>query len=513
MNSLKTDDKLTIVNGTMEHRISKKIIRKVPYFDRMLSHDLLESKENKVKLDFDERALKLILNWLEFGLIFIEMDNVINLCTIADYFGVNNYLIDDCISHFHDNFSIEHLPVVIPQVTQTSKLINSGALNAFIRRYFMKIANTTVWLDYPIETIAYICKLDLMIYSEIQVFDSIMKWINFKADSRKCYLKELFKLIRWFYLEDKDLSKIKENELVKSCNFELELCSHDSSNCNYTIDRTKQSYFVVLEESDDKDLRVKVLDHNFIPLINRVIQSDESMLLNLLHDEHTSDIFFDSGRKMIRIDWKQNKYRLLKYLTLKSYYPKIYRCFFEDQKSEAYGKEMLPKYYGDHKTKGSLVEANDKFILVCHHEYWLKCWTNPTTEIINSHFDDTGYTYLTTVLDNSIYMIKNNFEFFQFNIDSKLEYKKVEIDRLKHFKIYNLLLTSNLACDDKVIIIDKSTKAVYCYNVETDKWSSMGRISNCDSESADGQRISDQLLTFTSTLLSMDTIKSTMNMN
>ncbi|XP_015794422.1 uncharacterized protein LOC107370990 [Tetranychus urticae] len=511
MDPLKNDDKLIIVNRSKEHRISKNLIRKVPYFEKMLSHYSSKSKENKVVLDFDEKVLELILNRVEHGYIFMEMDCVIKLCTIADYFGMDKYLINECFTHFHNNFAIEHLPVIIPQVTATSKCINSGALNAFICRYFTKIAKTNLWLNYPIETIEYICKLDLMVYSEMQVFDVIMKWINFKADARKCYLKELLKSIRWCYLEDKDLAEIKENKCIQSSNFEPKSCFRDKSGCN-CVDRTRQSYFIVIEKFNDTDLRIKLLDDNFLPLVNQVIQLDESLSLHLLHDEHVSDVFFDSGRKLIRIDWKQKKYRLLEAATFQSHFTKCLMLISDEQKRKTYFSKIEP-HKQDHAFESALLEADDMFILVRINGNKFQFHQLPNVLDIRSLFGLQGHSYLATILDNNIYMLTKDLELIQFNIGSGCVRETIGFERFRDkFHFSSLLLTSSRANDDEVFIIDKSTKDLFCYNVKTEKWSSMGRISNCDSGS-DGKMKSADLIAFTSTFLSKDAIKACLNMN
>ncbi|XP_015794420.1 uncharacterized protein LOC107370987 isoform X2 [Tetranychus urticae] len=408
MDSLETGDQLIIVNRSTEHRISKKLICKILYFEKMLNLDLKESKENKVVLDFDEKAFKSIFNWIKLGFIFIEMDCVINMSIMADYFGISDRLMNNFISYFHENFSIEHLPVIIPQVTSTSKLINSGALYAFICRYFLKIVNTPVWLNYPPETIGRICGLDLMIHSEYQVFDAIMRWVKAKADYRKHFLKILLSLIRWCHLEDEDLAKIKENSFFKFSNFEIELCSRNKPNCNCGIDRTKQGCFVVIEELSDKKLQVKVLDGNFFPLVNQLIQNDPSLPLHLPHEEHVSDIFFDSGKEIIRIDWKHNKYR---YMDYKSHYQKVHNCIYKSSRRGEYyavtTKPELELFCRDVNfvcPQLSLLEANEKFILVLDDFWRFRCWETPSM----ANFNDSKYnvdSYLATVLDNYIYIV------------------------------------------------------------------------------------------------------------
>ncbi|XP_015794257.1 uncharacterized protein LOC107370817 [Tetranychus urticae] len=481
MASSETNDQLTIVNRSMEHRISKKLIRKIPYFEKMLSLDLKESKENKVELDFDERALKSFLNWIKLGYIFIEMDCIINLCTITDYFGMEDHLIRDCKNYFSETFSSEYLPVVIPQVTSTSALVNSDTLNTFICRYFSKIANTNVWLDYPIETIEYICALDLMIHSEYQVFDAIIKWVNFKAHSRKCYLEGLLKLVRWCHLDDKDLPRIKENELCESSNLESESSSHCKSKCNCGMDRTKQGCFVAIEEINNTHLRVKVLDGNFQPLINEVIQLDGSLPLHPLYGKYVSNIPFDSGRQMITIDWKQNKYRLLNFVYYKHHYCEIHRLIFGAQNSVESHIEKEKSFNENYTRNHLLLEAAEKFILVDNDEYKFRYWETPSTMDINNA-DVANYFYLSTILDKNVYVLTKDLDFFQFNIDRNI-FVKMRLERfMDKLKFNNLILTSKLAGDDGVILLDKSTKNVLCFNVTTQRWKSIGRIIDSKSE-------------------------------
>uniref|UniRef100_T1L5X9 BACK domain-containing protein n=1 Tax=Tetranychus urticae TaxID=32264 RepID=T1L5X9_TETUR len=381
-----------------------------------------------------------------------------------------------------------------------------------------------------------------MIYSEVKVFDSIMKWVKSKPDSRKSYLKNLLKSIRWCHLEDKDLAKIKENIYVKSSDFDPKLCCRDKSGCNCSTDRTKQKYFIAIEKLDATNLRVKVLDKNFFLLVNQEIQSDESLPLKLIHNEHVSDVFFESGRKMIRIDWKQNKYRLLEFAAVKSHFFNFHKLFFDEQKrqvkritelyhalfvflnnylkvfffanfsEEHYNVKINNPLNSEQASESSLLEADDKFILVRFYGKQFKYWAMPTDENIRSHFGLNGRSCLGTVLDNNIYMLTDRLELITFNIDRKCEFERIEFDKYREkFYSNSLLLTANLT-NDKVIIIDKSTKELFCYNVKTEKWSSMGRISNCDSGS-DGKTKSHDLIAFTSTFLSMDAINACLNMN
>ncbi|XP_015794412.1 uncharacterized protein LOC107370979 [Tetranychus urticae] len=505
MDSLENDDQLTIVNRSTEHRISKKLIRKIPYFEKMLSHNLKESKENKVELDFDEQTFQIIFDWAasNYNFIMIEMDYIMGLCELADYFGLD-WISKQCITYFDDNFSIEHLPFVIPKINVTSKCINSGALNAFICRYFLKLANTIFWFEYPIETIEYICALDLMIYSEYQVFEVIMRWINIKADSRKCHLEGLLKLVRWCHLNEEDLSKIKENELLKSSGLEPIFCAPRKVNCDCIFNRTKQNFFIMIEELDSRGLQINVLDNNFKQLVSQVIQEDASISSNLFHDEHISDITYNSGMTAIRIDWKQNKYKYIapfvSYIQVKKWLTKL------QQGDPFTANHGLP---GEIRNGFLLLEAAKHFIPIYIENSCLRLLSGTIYENYKDFHQISQYK--ATLVDNRIYLLSDGnlceYVFAQstfFRLDNvKLNWSH----RIQEFRFEYSLLTSSPA-GDKIILIDKYTKNYICIDLNTKRKSKGRMISYCY---ADGQKESKTLLTLTSAFLPLTTIRTCLN--
>ncbi|XP_025018314.1 uncharacterized protein LOC112539774 [Tetranychus urticae] len=506
MDSLESDDQLTIINRSTEHRISKKLIRRIPYFDRMLSHDLLESKENKVKLDFDEQTFKIILNWIEMDLMLIKMDNVINLCNMADYFGINDDLMKDCATYFHGKFHISNLPVIIPQVTSISKLINSRVLNTFICRHFLKIVKPAFWLDFPFETIDYICKLDLMIDSEIKVFDAIMEWVmKWDHYSKRSHLKVLLNSVRWCHMESKHLTKVKENVLIKYEGFEP-ICSPRDVDCDCIFNRTKQEYFIVIEKLMDTDLRIKVLDSNFLPAIDQVIQLDISMPLHVVHDEHISDISFDSGRKMIRIDWKQNKYRLLDYKAYVSHHFEIARCFESRFVTTNY---QDTKNLSDCQTiqGSSLLEANGKFVLFHIKDGFVAYWLDPKLGNINPKVLDYEQYFDSTILGENIYIITENSEFMTFKIGQEGELKIIDFGQLDQQLWFDKSFLTSSQVGNEIFLVDKSTKNIFRFNRLNEEWDPIGLLINYDYSKTEGQKKPSELLTFTTAFLSIDSIR------
>ncbi|XP_025018516.1 uncharacterized protein LOC112539921 [Tetranychus urticae] len=266
----------------------------------------------------------------------------------------------------------------------------------------------------------------------------------------------------------------------------------------------------MIEELDGKDLGIKVLDNKFVQLMNRVMKLDESMSLRIFHDEHISDILFDSGRKVIRIDWNQNKYKLFD--SVIPYYEALHALIIRSDFTEYDGLERITDVLKSKRVYGNLFsEGSEKFILVCGQYDGLFYSLTPKPEsMIKSSCPDS---FLATVLDNNIYMLSSDLEFIEFKIDSiNNTLKRTYVHHLwsKKFKYVNLILTSSPAYDDRVILIDKITKDFFIFNINTRKWSSAIRMTNCFSD--DKQKGSNKLFTFTSAFIPWNLISTYINL-
>ncbi|XP_015783173.1 uncharacterized protein LOC107360970 [Tetranychus urticae] len=512
------DDKLKIMNRNREYYVSKKFICSVvPYFEKMFCSDLLESKENKVELDFDEHVFDSILSWIHTELFIMQMDHVIRFFDAADYLMINERLHEPCLSYFHANFTIEYLPTVLSQVTKVSKLIDSGSIENFICRHFLKIANTNVFLDYPVETIEAILKLDLVVDSEYRIFESIMKWINKKADFRKRLLPQLLKCIRWSFMDPKDLLKLKNNELIKSLN---NIDSIISSCVKSDINRSKQNFFISIHRIDDSRLRINVFDSELFCLPIGDFTLDDKMSLDFVHGEHISDILFDSGREGIRIDWSKKTFRWLDFKVAgKNYYNQINESIvkfsadlrFHDRYLEDKNTK-LPSSISWDEIVFLEANANNNFILIGKTKDEKK-WFGLFPVIHESwfnNFKNYGHSFQATVLDDVVYILTKDQEFIQFNYETKC-FNKSEPFKDEKLDFNDLILTSQQTGDDKVILVNKTSRKISFFCVNQKKWIEKYRIMNVNTcpESSSVNR----LIAFTSTFLSLKNINPLYNQN
>ncbi|XP_025016391.1 kelch-like protein 6 isoform X2 [Tetranychus urticae] len=467
------DAKLQILNRKRKYTVSKKFIcSTVPYFERMFSYDYSSApKKNKVELDFDECVFNSILDWIHSGSFCIQMETVISFYDAADYLMINERLLQPCLTYFHENFTVEHLPVVLKQITQVSKLINLGSIENVICRHFLTIANSNMdsFTDYPVEAVESILKLDLMVFSEYQIFESIIKWVLAKVSSRKALLPQLLNCVRWSYMDFDEISKVKDNELIKALPSDLVKSSYVG------FDRTKQNFFVSIHQRDTSILKLKAFDNEFFCFTIGDFTQDDSMSLEFVHEEHSADILFDSGRNGIRIDWIKRTFRWLDFKVARNtYYSKLRKfivevrgkrcyCYLEDEDATL----SFPISSKDYL----LLESNGKFIAIGKtpdEKKWFGMFPARHESWFNG-YDGHEHSFKATVLDDVVYILTKNLQFIQFNYETKC-FNKSEPFKGKKWDYNDLILTSHQTKDDKVYLVNKSSGKVHYFCINQKKW-------------------------------------------
>ncbi|XP_015783190.2 kelch-like protein 6 [Tetranychus urticae] len=501
------DTKLQIVNRKRKYNVSKKFIcSSVPYFEKMFSCDSSDSKKKKFEMDFDEHAFDALLDWIHSGFFFIQMNYVIDFYEAADYLMIKDSLLKLCLSYFHDNLTIEHLPAVLKQVTKLSKLINSGSIENLICRHFLMITNTGIYLDYPVEIIEAILKLDLMVYSEYQVFESIMKWVNYGVDARKALLPQLLNCVRWSYMDPNDIFKIKDDAFIKTLQ-NLDFVKSSS----VEFKRTNQNFFISIHQADTPKLRIRAFDNEFFCFTIGNFSQDDSMSLEFVHGEHISDILFDSGTKGIRIDWLKQTFRWLDFKVAgKTYYSKLMKFFveFRVDDTDCYLEDKEAKLPDSITAEESLIlESNGKFIVVGKtkdEKKWFGLFPVKRPNWFNN-FEDHEHSFQATVLDDVVYILTKNLEFIQFNIKTR-SFDKSEPFKEHEFNFDDLILTSQQTKDDKVILVNKSTGKVYSFCINQKEWIEKCCIMNGNFCFDSSCASVDKLISFTSAFLPIKNI-------
>ncbi|XP_015783788.1 uncharacterized protein LOC107361466 isoform X2 [Tetranychus urticae] len=505
-----TDEELKIVVRKNVYYVSKKFICSVvPYFEKIFCDDLLKPKENKVELDFDEHNFDSVLNWIHCGSFLIQLEDVIDIFEVADHLMISDRLFKPCLKYFQDNFNIEHIPLFLSKVTKTTKLINLQVIDNFICRHFLLIANTNIFLQYPVETVEHILKLDLMIYSEYQVFEAIIRWVNKRTGSRKRLLPRLLNCVRWSFMDPVDVTKIKNAKLIKGLS---NLDSIISPDCEYGFNRSKQNFFISIDRIDDSNLTINVFDTELFRLPIGAFTQDDSISLGFIPRENISDIVFDSGRKGIRIDWSKKTFRWLdmegdnenRYNQLTNIIVKFLTqsgslaCYLEE-------KDTKPNLYSTH---GVFLESVNKYIAIGKTEDEKKwCGHFPVVPPDWCYFDKKpDQSFHATILDKVVYILTEELEFIQFNHETRSFNKSYPFKGQK-WSFNDLILTSQQSKDDKVILVNKSSGKIHVYLINQEKWIEKYRIMNVNFYSDSSNAPANQLIAFASTFLQTKYIK------
>ena len=321
-------DFLEVVNRSKCYKLSKKILcSSIPYFEKMFCCDLLESKQNKVTMDLDESGFNNVLSYVYSNSFILNTGNVLQTYDCCEYLMIDD-LQKECSQFFYDNFNIENLPIILQSIGDCSKLITSKTINCFICRHFLKISNTHAFYRFSVDVIEYICSLNLGIDSEYQVFDAIKRWIEFDLEGgRRDHIKQLMMLVRWCYVSPEDLDKIKQTKLILNSNkFPEIMCSPNECKNGCSSNRIITKPLMTINSVDESTIDLVAIDGPFYCYPCGHFKLDETLSTSIFTDENVIDFFYDSGRKGIRVDWKDKKFKHLDIIgNDDSYHNQIYK--------------------------------------------------------------------------------------------------------------------------------------------------------------------------------------------
>ncbi|XP_053210653.1 uncharacterized protein LOC128394352 [Panonychus citri] len=390
-----------------------------------------------------------------------------------------------CSRYFLDNFNICKLPTVLKSLSSVTDapyqfgLINKQIINHFINRHFDQISYTQAFLNFSAETIEYICKLDLIIDSECQVFDAITRWIQVNEDERKIYKDQLMKCIRWNHCNEQDMEKIRSNhgnigEVEKSSN------SNDGIK-----NRVIVKFLVAIYKLSETVIQLRAYKNS-----NRWINCGEFTLkndlcCNLITNDSITDIVYGFGTKGIRLDWKEKKF---KYLNMfgdeNSYYGQMFKYIMDDPSSLGSGKwitlepdttqslsseelnavEMILYHKGKFNAIGKHIIYNTSKYGKRVSQTFL-VYQSPVMDQSLFSTDPETRSAHACIINNSIYKLDESLDFQECDVSNPKMRTLKFIDEKLSFE--NLELLNH---NDDLILCDKDTKKAYKYNSSKNDW-------------------------------------------
>ena len=211
---------LVVKDGKQFNAHGKVLSEASPFFEKLLSSDMKESKEGIVRLEmFSESLMANALEFIYTGHVqILTEDDARDLIVMADYLLlqklqtlaegvlVHKLNISNCISTYY--FSERYRCEDLLSTTKKFILANFTAVFAANREDVLNMSSKEVGM--------LISSNEIQVSAEEEVFNIILLWIDHDKSKRKKYFSELFRQVRLVYVSRDFLSSdIVTNDLVK----------------------------------------------------------------------------------------------------------------------------------------------------------------------------------------------------------------------------------------------------------------------------------------------------------
>ena len=177
----------------------------------MFTSDLIETRTNQVKMNTEHSTLTSIINYAYTGTIDLNIDNVQNIFTLSSQLQITDIL-NACSSLMQKNLDINNSIHVydfakrhmtsIDLLNNTKEFINKNIIHILKTNEFMELDDPEIIRDL-------LSSDELDVLNEIYVLEYLLKWINFKMDTRRFYFEGLIKdCVRLSLIENESLKEL-----------------------------------------------------------------------------------------------------------------------------------------------------------------------------------------------------------------------------------------------------------------------------------------------------------------
>lgn len=215
--SLLGEPNVTIVVGKRRFNCHREVLAaKSAYFHSMFSLDMTEKRCGVVELkDVDCCAVKLLFQYASDGTCDISSRNVNNLLLAADMLLFETVR-EACVDFLQSHLNITNCLGIMLLVE------NIGISRLYIRAKqlalweFAQVVQHSEFLQLSVEQLRYyLSSDDIRATTEMDIFNSLMLWVNHSPDDRIHHLVQLLGVVRFGLVQLKDVIRICK--AVKSC--------------------------------------------------------------------------------------------------------------------------------------------------------------------------------------------------------------------------------------------------------------------------------------------------------
>nr|XP_026691235.1 kelch-like protein 18 [Ciona intestinalis] len=213
----------------------------IPYFTSMFTTDMAEANGNEIEISaIDENALEHLINYAYTGKITVNVETVQSIMIGA------NFLQLQVVKEFCANFIKSHLhPNNCLGICQFAELLMCMPLlekaKSYLNQHFVEVSKSDEFLDLSKEKVlSILCRNELHVKSEEQLFYAASAWVKFKYTQRCEYMHELLQHIRLPLLRPQFLTDvIQMDAAIKSC-----------LRCRDLVDKAKDYHLMPDRRSD-----------------------------------------------------------------------------------------------------------------------------------------------------------------------------------------------------------------------------------------------------------------------
>ena len=187
-----------------------------PYFEAMFLSGMAESHQQEVILrEIDADSFDAIVGMIYDGQICISTENVQSILVTASIFQIDH--LKQACSEFLQKHLTPHNCLGIKRFAEAHgcrKLFQAALHHGLL--HFSKVSNSEEFLKLEVDQVMELLgRDDLKIETEEQIFDAVVRWIEYDSKDRSKYMANLLSLVRLPLLSPPLLAdKVKVNPLI-----------------------------------------------------------------------------------------------------------------------------------------------------------------------------------------------------------------------------------------------------------------------------------------------------------
>ncbi|XP_011297003.1 kelch-like protein 18 isoform X2 [Fopius arisanus] len=188
----------------------------IPYFHAMFLTNMIESKQKDITMQgFDAVALEALINFAYSGKVTLNKDNVQSIMMGASFLQLNKVR-DACADVLKSHLQPHNALGICSFADRLSCPALVKEATKYIHQYFHHVSLSEEFLTLPLNELReLICKDELYVVSEAQVFEAVLRWVKHKEE-RIEYLPKLLILVRLPLLSPEYLvDHVAKEELIK----------------------------------------------------------------------------------------------------------------------------------------------------------------------------------------------------------------------------------------------------------------------------------------------------------